>query len=620
MRDKDNFLLGKDRRPVLVRQFLSLLLTVFISQLLFQWFQNDLNISLVYRFTFVWHTEKFLISLLILLLPAVWLWAVSGSVLITQVLYLFTSTVIGFITFEKMNQRGEPLYPADFNMISQVGFLLKMLTLGRLILIMTLLILGISLFVWLLKKEKERHRVKLTKRTRILMVILSSLGMFYLSRFQAEGNIVKKAYDRTAHWIPYSQQMNYYNNGFVAGFLYNLSSSAMAKPEGYSRAKMNELLIKYQEKAAEINANRAYEKLDANIVYIMNESFADPHQLDKTNKEWDPIPFSRELAKRHGSGKMLSQGYGGGTANVEFEALTGFSMEPFKANVTTPFTQFLPETKLPSIVSRLKEDQFTATAIHPFDTSMYKRRDNYANLGFDAFYYDETMIHTDKIGNNSYISDQAAYDEVLYHMAESTGFDFVHLVTMQNHTPYTDKYDETPSWKQTGYKDERINQYFQDLVYSDAAMERFFQELEDFDEHTIVVFWGDHWPNVFGEDMRDRLGEELFYQTPVYIFSNQNDVSKDLGVISPIYFFNEVLELANGKVSGFDAFLLALQKEVPAFEKGMYYNKEQSKYVHTREKLSAEAQKLLEEYDWFMYDTITGEKTGTAQGFFRQPN
>ena len=397
MAQKDSFLLGKGRRPVLFRQFLSLLLTVFISQLLFQWFQNDLDMSLVFRFTFIWHTEKFLISLLVLLVPALWLWAISGSVLMTQVLYLLTSTVIGFVTFEKMNQRAEPLYPADFNMLSQIGFLLEMLTLGRLILILALLIVGISLFIWLWKKERERKRVKLTKQIRIAMFLLSSLGMIYLSNFQAEGHLVKKAYDRTAHWIPYSQKMNYYNNGFVAGFLYNLPSSAMAKPEGYSRAKMNALIETYREKAAQINNERAYEKLDANIIYIMNESFADPHQLKETNKEWDPIPFSRELGQQYGGGNMLSQGYGGGTANIEFEALTGFSMEPFKSNVTTPFTQFLPETTLPSIVSRLKEDQFTTTAIHPFDTSMYKRRDNYANLGFDAFYYDETMLHTDKI-------------------------------------------------------------------------------------------------------------------------------------------------------------------------------------------------------------------------------
>ncbi|MFU1814703.1 sulfatase-like hydrolase/transferase, partial [Enterococcus faecium] len=69
-------------------------------------------------------------------------------------------------------------------------------------------------------------------------------------------------------------------------------------------------------------------------------------------------------------------------------------------------------TELPSIVSLLKEQKYQTTAIHPYNTSMYKRKDVYKILGFDQFINEKTMNYTDKLENNPYISDQAAYQEV----------------------------------------------------------------------------------------------------------------------------------------------------------------------------------------------------------------
>ena len=107
---------------------------------------------------------------------------------------------------------------------------------------------------------------------------------------------------------------------------------------------------------------------------------------------------------------MLSQNYGGGTANIEFEALTGFAMGLLNPQMTTPYTMLVPKlTQLPSLVSFLEQSGYTATAIHPYDTSMYKRKDVYGVMGFEQFIDQETMTYTDKIENNPYISDEAAY-------------------------------------------------------------------------------------------------------------------------------------------------------------------------------------------------------------------
>lgn len=605
------FLFGDHHKAKVLRQVLSIIFTTFISQLLLQWFQNDLRMDLVINFTFLWHTEKFFLSWMVLMVPALWLWALLNNAKVVNLIMIGSSALTGFITYEKMSQRDEPLYPADFKMIFEVDFLLKMLPPIVVLLLLGVIVLIVIWLVWLFRKE----HVKIGILSRILLLGTTSVGLYYLFQFQEVGNLVKRAYDRTATWIPYSQKMNYYNTGFVAGFLYNLPSDPMVKPVGMDTTELEALFLKYQKKAEKINATRKNANVDANIIYIMNESFADPLSLDRADASFDPIPFTRQLANQTRSGSMLSQGYGGGTANIEFEALTGYSMEPFAANISTPFTQFLPKmSSFPSIVSRLKEEGHYPFAIHPFDTSMYKRRDNYKMLGFEAFYYDETMVNTGRIGTNPYISDDAAYKEIVERMQESESYDFVHLVTMQNHSPFQGKYETFPNHLNTGFVKEEINQYHQALIESDHALEKLFTAIQEMDEPVVVVFWGDHWPSIFDESFKQQSGD-LLSRTPVIVFGNELSEQKKWDIISPIYFMTELWEATDTKITPFDALMMTMRNEVPAFEKGMYYLPDGS-FVQTREELPVSSQAILKEYDWVMYDTTTGSRQLEKMGFF----
>jgi phosphoglycerol transferase MdoB-like AlkP superfamily enzyme len=350
----------------------------------------------------------------------------------------------------------------------------------------------------------------------------------------------------------------------------------------------------------------------------MNESFADPLELEGLDLQSDPIPFTRALMDTSYSGELLSQGYGGGTANIEFEALTGFSMEPFAANITTPYTQFLSsQDNFPSVVSRLEEAGFRTTAIHPYNTTMYKRLENYETLGFDSFLYEDTMKNTEKLDTNPYISDAAAYAEITAILKASVEKDFIHLVTMQNHTPYQNKYTVTPSAAETGIASQTIRNYLQDLQYSDQALADLLAALKEWDEPTVVVFWGDHWPSVFGEDLYALNTIQNMHETPMFIYSNTQEAQKDLGVTSPIYFFPEVLELSGSRVTAFEALLMALQEQVPAFEKTLYVNGDTGEYVSSREGLSDQARSLLADYDLIQYDTTTGNRYTESNGFFK---
>ncbi len=590
---------------------------------LLQFFQNQYSFSLAMNFAFNWHTELFLFGAFLLFVLYIWMTALFGSRWLSALILLLGVLVIGVTTQQKMALRGEPLYPSDFSMIRELPFLIRMID-SKLILAMGIFFLClVSIAVFILVRKKRKNQWERPVQTKASWLIrgstflVASFILFYSSCFNQTGNVFKAAYDRYAYWIPYSQQMNYYNNGFIGGFLYNLGINAMTKPINYSKQQVADIVHKYEEKAAEINESRKAALNDVNIIYVMNESFSDPLDLEGITLSKDPIPKIRELEKTTLSGKILSQGYGGGTANIEFEALTGLSMEPMAASLTTPYTQLVSRmSKLPSIVSYLNQQNYATTAIHPYNTTMYKRNEVYQKLGFKTFLNETNMEFVEKNDRNPYISDQSAYHEVLKQMKHTKEYDFIHLVSMQNHMSYSGKYPNTDfSAQGTGNAKEAAN-YLQDLKYSDDALDDFLTTIEQLPEKTIVVFWGDHLPSFYSESIVETNGSLKMHQTPLLIYSNFSVNDDTLGTISPIYFMNHILTIANAQVTPFYAFLMELEEGLPAFEKGLYLENNTETIITERKDLSKETQDLLNVYDMIQYDVTAGENYSQVLNFF----
>ncbi len=151
-----------------------------------------------------------------------------------------------------------------------------------------------------------------------------------------------------------------------------------------------------------------------NVVFVLSEAFTDPTSLRGLEFEEDPIPFTRDVMSRTTSGAMLAQLYGGGTANMEFEALTGQSLSQFQPQMNAPYQQLLPRyASYPSVVGYFKRLGHKAVAVHPYMTTMYQRDRVYPKLGFDEFVYDETMDSTERLEDSEFISDDAALAEVM---------------------------------------------------------------------------------------------------------------------------------------------------------------------------------------------------------------
>nr|WP_242585366.1 LTA synthase family protein [Enterococcus sp. DIV0242_7C1] len=564
------------------------------------------------KFAFSWHTEKFILGCLVLLVFLLFLISLAGSFLLGSVLYAITIAILGFADYQKMFYRTEPIYPDDLKMITEFGLLREMI--GTVPFIVIVLIAAIALVFFCRAIYKSRLLSKKMQIVRVTGLIVTIGLLVYISDFNNPNNLLRKQYDKTALWIPYSQKMNYYNTGFMGGFLFNLKVEAMDEPDNYSKKTIAEITEKYNK---QVTAMKDAEEEQPNIIFVMSESFSDPQHLAGVTANKNPLKDYYEVADKTYSGKMLSQNYGGGTANIEFEALTSFSMELFNPQMTTPYTMLVPKMdEIPSVVSLLKNQDYRATAIHPYNTSMYKRKDVYNVLGFDQFISEDTMKYKEKLQNNPYISDQSAYKEVLDLLKDDQQPQFVHLVTMQTHMPYSDKYTNIEYSSQGQGNKTAIDSYMQDIAYSSAALKEFTEELKNVKRRTLVVFWGDHLPSIYSDEIKEMNDEVMMHQTEFLMYDTQGSLSKQKthdAITSPFYFAPTLFDQSDLQMTGFYQLLSQLEEQVPAFEKSFYYTND--KWNKTL-KLTQSQEELYEDYRMIQYDIVSGEQYSLKNDFF----
>ncbi|EOF57866.1 arylsulfatase [Enterococcus hirae EnGen0127] len=594
---------------------ISIVFVVGLSNLYLQWCQNDLSFDLAVKFAFSWHTEKFLLACLVLLMIFLFLVAVLGSFLFGTFFYLVGIGILGYANYLKMTYRQEPIYPDDLKMIKEFGLLKDMTGTISFYLLAGMILLVVAGGCWAIyrsfKKDKKFQAI------RVITLFTTIFALIYISHFNNPNNLLRKAYNKTALWIPYSQKMNYYNTGFIGGFLYNLKIDPMEKPKGYSEEKIKEITSHYQKMADEKNKTASEEQ--PNIIYVMSESFSDPSRLNGVEITGDPLADYYAVADQTYSGQMLSQNYGGGTANIEFEALTGFSMGLFNAQLTTPYTMLVPKmNQLPSIVSTLKDQNYHTTAIHPYNTSMYKRKDVYEVLGFDEFISENTMTYTDTIEDNPYISDASAYQEVMDLLKEDDTPQFIHLVTMQTHMPYDGKYQQLEYTAKTEDNSgiSSLENYLQDISYSSQSLKAFTEELKKLSRRTLVVFWGDHLPGIYSDTIQNSNEKHTLHETQFLMFDSQGELEKtEAPVTSPFYFAADLMNQTNQQTTGFYQLLLALQNELPAFERELYYQEGQ---WHREAQLNKKQAELYQAYEMIQYDIVSGEKYSLQTNFFEK--
>lgn len=517
----------------------------------------------------------------------------------------------------KTSLRAEPLFPTDVAYLHEVDFLLD--SAGIPVWSMWVVVCSAVALVVLLVRRRLRRGKQTRLRTPLVLrgayVALGLLAMNFVIAFNATDSPLRKAYaDAGAEWFSWDQSYNYRINGFVAGMLYNMPTDPMEQPPGYEDSVIRHLADEYTATAQKINGGRRPEGLDdTNVVVVLSESFSDPTKLDGLSMSEDPIPFTRRLMSENPSGTLVSVGYGGGTANMEFELLTGLSTVNLQAQARTPFQSMLPGREaFSSFFSHAATPGHHTAAIHPFRGESYQRRQVYPVLGFDKTTFLPDMGHSERVGEraDSYVSDESVFAEAMDNLRASEDPMMLNVVTMQNHLPYDDKYSDPIDAKvDDGVGDAAltpaVGQYLRGLRHSDDALRAFVEDINELNEPTVVLFYGDHLPPVWPQEVLAANDPLKQFETPWVIFGNvELEKLPDVGPIGPIYLWERLLAATDAPVSPLIAFLSELRPAVPALSAQVVLDEDGDKVSPAA--LSASAQALVARYRLIEYAQVSG--------------
>ena len=304
-----------------------------------------------------------------------------------------------------------------------------------------------------------------------------------------------------------STLLSYQTNSFVLGFVDNFTEQSDGKTSGVFPKTRATSAYALSSRTQKRNAHRKRDDFeDVSIVFVLSESLADPRVIEGVHLTKTPSVVSKSMDK-YAVGKLIVPVYGGGTPNSEFELLTSLSIQNLQQNMNIPYQRFIPRYNwFPSFVSEYKQGKNNkAIAIHSFNSKLYKRRDVFRILGFDEMYFDSDMKYTEKLDKSNYISDESAYREVLDHLVSRPDENlFIHLMTMQNHSGYSDKYHTYHFEPKTeiGEDLDQVLQYYVEGIYrTDIATKEFISALDKLDRKVMVVFYGDHHPGLYSSLM-----------------------------------------------------------------------------------------------------------------------
>lgn len=574
-------------------------------------------------------------SLLVTWIFVLLVFAVIGRLWLSMGTLAIITVFLAAVNYVKIEQRDEPLYPSDTSYLNEPGFISSFVPVSALIAGVVGVVLALAL-AWLagwlaakvfppLWRRLSKRQRWLLRGVRIVVIALCVVLLHSAYNFNNSGNEWRSMYDATGlRWRPWDSVRNYQLNGFVSGLLFNMHITAMEPPKGYSEKAIEALDAKYTALAAKMNRGRTGSLADVNVVDILSESMSQPMWLKTIKLAGDPLPNITRMMANTVSGRTLAWGYGGGTANMEFEVLTGQSMAQFNPQLESPYEQLITQYKsYPSIVSWLTKDGHVPIAIHPFSTKMYKRVDVFKRFGFGQFIDKDTIKETRRASPRArYIDDQSAFDQVLDAIEDHTKPVFVHLITMQNHTPYQKQYDNPilPLSGEPKSLNKYYGQYLRGINITDAAFKRFTDELsERSDKPTVVIFYGDHLPpQVYPGDLIRREGLRTAHETPYLIWSNIKTFKHtDLPTTSPTHFMPMMFNALDVPIPPYYALLDAVQKQVPAMDAGMKIDA--ANELVKPKQLSAAAKQVLHDYRMIQYDLSVGHRWSESTMFGPAP-
>ena len=381
--------------------------------------------------------------------------------------------------------------------------------------------LGIfALFCTVLFIKGPRYQGKLHKAVLLFSVLaVLFIGLPVTTSAAQNANVVASYFSNIAQ--------GYENYGFIYGFSSSVVDRGMSKPEDYSEETIDTITGQVADTKEETTVTAE----DApNIICVLLESFCDPDEIKFLSYNEDPIPTFHKLEEKYSSGYLPVPVVGAGTANTEFEILTGMSMRYFGTG-EYPYKTILKKTDCESIASDLASIGYGTHAVHNNGGNFYSRVNAFSMMGFDTFTSKELMNIQSYTPNGSWATDDILVNETIKTLdATPNQPDFTYTITVGTHGDYPkEPVIINPPFVAEGVDDpEAQNQwtyYINQLNEVDTFMKDLISAVKKRNEDTVIVFFGDHLPTMGLTD--DDMVSRDIYKTKYVTWNNMGLPKED---------------------------------------------------------------------------------------------
>lgn len=429
--------------------------------------------------------------------------------------------VLGTTNYMISESRVTPFTAQDFRNISDgLDLVDQYFSTFGIVFVLAIIIIVVLLLVLLAVKSPKYKG----KRNVFQSILISAAGfgflMLYLNIANATGLLP----------VNISNLRNAYRDyGFGYCFTSSVFNTGINKPKDYNQDKVNEIASGVDEQPTEDDNIQKPQSPDAildedypNIIFVQLESLFDATKVKGLEFSEDPIPNLHKLYEEYSSGYFSVPSFGAGTANTEFEVMTGMNLDHFGPG-EYPYKTVLQDKVCESIGYYLKDYDFRINALHNNKGNFYQRNKVFSRLGYDTFTSLEYIENYEKTQLGNWAKDSCLTEEIMGILNDSEEKDFIYTISVQGHGEYPEDTSdlEIPIKVTNNNVTGNPNgfEYYVNQIYEmDQFVGELVETLSNYDEKVVLVFYGDHLPTFEIEDDDLENGDTL--QTEYVIWNN----------------------------------------------------------------------------------------------------
>lgn len=553
----------------------------------------------------------------------------GGAVVLAVALYVLGLAEYFVILFKSM-----PISPGDLTALSTAaavagtGFTYTITSFCMLSLAFTV----IAIQICTLAAQVAPKRQKGSWRGLVLNLLIAIVCLGGIAAHTTLLDYYHTLYIQVYSWRPLE---SYYRQGFLPSFISGAQTIKPSKPEDYSISGAKKLISEYAEEydsnnqtggssATRLEATKQFDEEKPTVIAVMNETFSDLSIYQNMHADYQGPTYFKSIGDCLSRGRLYVSAYGGGTANTEFEFLTGNSMAYLGSGVYPYTTYDLTDTE--NLAAQFKSLGYYTTAMHPNHGTNWNRENVYKDFGFDQFLTINDFQNAETL--RGMVTDKATYDKILELLDTNSNPQFIFDVTMQNHSGYDTgliPYDKQMSLNIDGEFNSNVNEYVSLIQQSDEALKYFLNKLSKLDRKVVVVFWGDHQP-FFPDTYNDRwftneddaTHQERLWQTSYIIWANYdvagNSQTSHEEDLSSNYLSSELMKLIGAPLTDYQKAHLTLRQSLPALN-SVGYEDSQDRWLLSSSKsdeayndtIAAACEKARSDYHAMQYYMMFGD-------------